>query len=139
VHDLGLEPMPAVGVMPLGTGNDLSLSFGWGNAFLSKWIWSKYVSECDAYPAVLLYASASFGALLRDQLGAVVALPIATSLCQNNTKCRCPVLSAPAGQCCAFKRLPRQVLKKGGKRSPWNECPSLPPCPAAVQHPQEAG
>ena len=24
--------------MPLGTGNDLSLSFGWGNTFLHKWI-----------------------------------------------------------------------------------------------------
>ena len=24
--------------MPLGTGNDLSLSFGWGNVFMEKWI-----------------------------------------------------------------------------------------------------
>ena len=24
--------------MPLGTGNDLSLTFGWGNAFLDAWI-----------------------------------------------------------------------------------------------------
>ena len=25
-------------VLPLGTGNDLSLSFGWGNAFLPSWL-----------------------------------------------------------------------------------------------------
>ncbi|DBA81590.1 hypothetical protein WJX77_006239 [Trebouxia sp. C0004] len=38
VRELQLEPPPAVAVMPLGTGNDLSLSFGWGNTFLHKWI-----------------------------------------------------------------------------------------------------
>lgn len=27
-----------VQVLPLGTGNDLSLSFGWGNTFLSQWL-----------------------------------------------------------------------------------------------------
>lgn len=43
IHDLGLDPPPAVGVMPLGTGNDLSLSFGWGNAFLESWIKSNHV------------------------------------------------------------------------------------------------
>ena len=25
-------------VLPLGTGNDLSLTFGWGNAFLPAWL-----------------------------------------------------------------------------------------------------
>ena len=38
MRELQLEPPPAVAVMPLGTGNDLSLSFGWGNTFLHKWI-----------------------------------------------------------------------------------------------------
>jgi diacylglycerol kinase (ATP) len=38
VRELGLHPAPHVAVMPLGTGNDLSLSFGWGNAFLQSWI-----------------------------------------------------------------------------------------------------
>ena len=38
IRELQLEPAPAVAVMPLGTGNDLSLSFGWGNTFLHKWI-----------------------------------------------------------------------------------------------------
>ena len=38
VRELDLRPAPPVAVMPLGTGNDLSLSFGWGNAFLKSWI-----------------------------------------------------------------------------------------------------
>ena len=38
VRELQLDPPPAVAVMPLGTGNDLSLSFGWGNTFLHAWI-----------------------------------------------------------------------------------------------------
>ena len=38
IRELKLDPAPSVAVMPLGTGNDLSLSFGWGNTFLHKWI-----------------------------------------------------------------------------------------------------
>ncbi len=38
IRDLELDPAPYVAVMPLGTGNDLSLSFGWGNTFLQSWI-----------------------------------------------------------------------------------------------------
>ena len=38
VRELALDPEPHVAVMPLGTGNDLSLSFGWGNTFLKSWI-----------------------------------------------------------------------------------------------------
>ena len=38
IRELALEPPPLVAVMPLGTGNDLSLSFGWGNTFLPIWI-----------------------------------------------------------------------------------------------------
>lgn len=38
IHELRLDPPPQVAVMPLGTGNDLSLTFGWGNTFLQKWI-----------------------------------------------------------------------------------------------------
>lgn len=38
IDELRLEPQPQVAVMPLGTGNDLSLSFGWGNTFLRVWI-----------------------------------------------------------------------------------------------------
>lgn len=34
--------------MPLGTGNDLSLSFGWGNLFLRKWIWADKVGRTDS-------------------------------------------------------------------------------------------
>ena len=39
VRELGLDPEPpSWRCMPLGTGNDLSLSFGWGNTFLQAWI-----------------------------------------------------------------------------------------------------
>lgn len=38
IFDLGMDPAPSVAVLPLGTGNDLALSFGWGNAFKNKWI-----------------------------------------------------------------------------------------------------
>jgi len=38
IADLKLDPPPHVAVLPLGTGNDLSLSFGWGNTFLSQWL-----------------------------------------------------------------------------------------------------
>ena len=41
--------------MPLGTGNDLALSFGWGNAFLGRWI---------AAPQVEL------GAVMEERFGA---------------------------------------------------------------------
>ncbi|KAK9817059.1 hypothetical protein WJX72_008941 [[Myrmecia] bisecta] len=43
IRELQLDPPPAVAVMPLGTGNDLSLSFGWGNTFLKSWI-TKHLS-----------------------------------------------------------------------------------------------
>ncbi|KAM3234384.1 diacylglycerol kinase 7 [Capsicum annuum] len=33
----GREPVPPTGVIPLGTGNDLSRSFGWGGSFPFNW------------------------------------------------------------------------------------------------------
>lgn len=37
IQDLKLDPAPHVAVCPLGTGNDLALSFGWGHSFNSNW------------------------------------------------------------------------------------------------------
>ncbi|KAL3535320.1 hypothetical protein ACH5RR_003781 [Cinchona calisaya] len=33
----GRDPVPATGIIPLGTGNDLSRSFGWGGSFPFNW------------------------------------------------------------------------------------------------------
>ena len=39
ILELGMDPSPAIAVMPLGTGNDFSFNFGWGTKF--EWSWVK--------------------------------------------------------------------------------------------------
>lgn len=51
IRELDLDPEPYVAVMPLGTGNDLSLSFGWGNTFLQSWIDVSARSTALSFPA----------------------------------------------------------------------------------------
>jgi len=52
--------------MPLGTGNDLALNFGWGNAFLERWIAAPQVQRAmhswlpdwlSGHPTVALHRS----------------------------------------------------------------------------------
>lgn len=37
LHKAGRDPVPPTAVVPLGTGNDLSRSFGWGGSFPFSW------------------------------------------------------------------------------------------------------
>ncbi|XP_027066349.1 diacylglycerol kinase 4 [Coffea arabica] len=37
LHKQGRNPVPATAIIPLGTGNDLSRSFGWGGSFPFNW------------------------------------------------------------------------------------------------------
>ena len=48
-----IEPPPAVGVLPLGTGNDLSRSLGWGGGYIDEPI-SKILSSLQNADSVLM-------------------------------------------------------------------------------------
>ena len=74
IHELRLEPAPQVAIMPLGTGNDLSLSFGWGNTFLQKWIDVSPSSKCSAVFCTDRWAALSIRPYLLPMKGWLLVL-----------------------------------------------------------------
>ncbi|XP_049820246.1 eye-specific diacylglycerol kinase isoform X2 [Aethina tumida] len=53
IDQIGISPAPAVGVLPLGTGNDLARALGWGGGYTDEPI-SKILSNLGASDTVLL-------------------------------------------------------------------------------------
>ena len=47
-----MDPCPASAVVPLGTGNGLSINFGWGKTMRANWIASNdLLLEVDTVPS----------------------------------------------------------------------------------------
>ncbi|XP_076260554.1 retinal degeneration A isoform X2 [Rhynchophorus ferrugineus] len=53
IDQIGMNPPPAVGVLPLGTGNDLARALGWGGGYTDEPI-SKILSNISQSDTVLL-------------------------------------------------------------------------------------
>ncbi|KAJ3665035.1 hypothetical protein Zmor_000551 [Zophobas morio] len=53
IDQIGISPAPAVGVLPLGTGNDLARALGWGGGYTDEPI-SKILSNVSGSETVLL-------------------------------------------------------------------------------------
>ena len=68
IMELGLEPRPAVAVMPLGTGNDFSVNFGWGTKFEASW-----VKPAQLYRTLARYKTAEVRQV--DVWGATITAP----------------------------------------------------------------
>ncbi|KAF2903245.1 hypothetical protein ILUMI_02941 [Ignelater luminosus] len=53
IDQIGIIPAPAVGVLPLGTGNDLARALGWGGGYTDEPI-SKILSNVNSSDTILL-------------------------------------------------------------------------------------
>ncbi|XP_006648028.2 diacylglycerol kinase 7-like [Oryza brachyantha] len=92
LYRLSREPVPPTGIIPLGTGNDLARSFGWGGSFPFGWrsAVKRYLSKAATAPTCRLD---SWQAVVMMPDGEIKELPYALKktepadcleLCQEN-------------------------------------------------------
>ncbi|XP_058113847.1 diacylglycerol kinase 4-like [Magnolia sinica] len=74
LHKAKREPVPPIGIIPLGTGNDLSRSFGWGGSFPFAW---KSAVKRSLYKAIAgpIYRLDSWEVVVSMPSGEDVELP----------------------------------------------------------------
>ncbi|KQK01069.1 diacylglycerol kinase 3 isoform X1 [Brachypodium distachyon] len=74
LYRLKREPVPPTGIIPLGTGNDLARSFGWGGSFPFGWrsAVKRYLSKAGTAPIVHLD---SWQAVITMPVGEIEELP----------------------------------------------------------------
>ncbi|THG10109.1 hypothetical protein TEA_021679 [Camellia sinensis var. sinensis] len=74
LHKQGREPVPPIAIIPLGTGNDLSRSFGWGGSFPFNWK-SAVKRTLDRASTGLICCLDSWNVLISMPAGKVVDPP----------------------------------------------------------------
>jgi hypothetical protein len=84
IASLELEPTPPVAIMPMGTGNDLSRSLGWGPAFSWRWI----SSHPDLYKTLKRIADARVDSIDRWRIR--MSLPSLELLSKTPYSLSCP-------------------------------------------------